>query len=170
MKWDLILLRRLAAVALILTTVLASIGCVAAGIWWLSLAFIAICIGWWLVVNHKQINVNDSIPFLFFLAAAAYAGFRGVGAGWLLLAGTGALIVWDLDHFIRPLTAVTLIVGEELMVKDHLQQLALVVGISLIVGTAAMLIQINLSYAIAFIFAFLAIWGLGLILGQVVDN
>jgi hypothetical protein len=79
-------------------------------------------------------------------------------------------VAWDLDGFQRQLTAVSLIVGEALMVKDHVRQLGLVAGLSLILGSAVLIVQINLSFGIAFILAFFAIWGLSLILGQVVEK
>lgn len=169
MTWNLMLLRRVFITAVILATLFALTGSLLAGVWWLGLAFIGLGIGWWFS-HYRRLAGSDKSVFLLYLAGAAYAGFLGVAPIWLLLGGIAALIAWDLDGFLRQLTAVTLIVGEALLVKDHLQQLGSVVGLSLILGTAVLIIQINISFGMAFILAFLAIWGLGLILGQVVEK
>jgi len=167
MRWNLTFLWRFFSTAVALATVFAAVGSFA-NVWWLSLFFIGLGLGWW--INNSRRQVNENIPFMLFLAVAAYSGFRGTDAIWLLFAGIFALMAWDLDNFLRQLTAVMITVGEELMVKAHCQQLALVAGISFLAGLIALLIQLNLSYAVAFILAFLAIWGLGLLLSQVVEN
>lgn len=168
MNWDLKLLRRVFVTAVIMAVMFCGIGCLGTELWGPGLAFAALGPGWWF--NNRRKFISENALFLIFLGLAVYAGFRGVSGYWLLPGGIGALAAWDLDHFLRQVTAVSLIVGEALMVKTHLQQLLLVVVISLLVGLTALLIQINLSYGAAFILAFLAIWGLGFLLRQVVES
>ncbi len=168
MNWDIKLLWSVFVTAVFLSVVFTGIGCVSADLWWLGLAFAALGIVWW--SNNRQKTISENTPFLIFLGLAVYAGFSGVAGFWLLLGGLGALVAWDLDTFLRKLTAVSLIVGEKLMVKAHLQQLAIVVGLSIPLGLIALLFNINISYGVAFVFALLAIWGVGLLLGHVVKN
>ena len=167
MTWNVTLLWRFFTTAVVLSALSAGIGCLLVEVWWLGLLFILLGLGWWF--NHFHQRLAENIPFILFLAAAAYAGFRGAAPFWLLVSGTFALIAWDLDHFMRQLKAGMLIFGEGLMVKAHCRQLAQVAGISFMAGTAALLIEINFSFAAAFILAFLAIWGLSFLLRQVVN-
>ncbi len=174
MKWDSTLLWRGFISALVLTTILCSASSILGGVWWLSFIFIALGTGWWYSNRQRQLNelieLHENLAFALFLAALAYAGYKGGPPFLLLLGGIAALVTWDLDGFYRQLSNATLIMGEALMVKVHMQQLLVVVGLSFIMGVAVLLVQINFNFAIGFILAFLAIWGMGLILGQVVEK
>jgi hypothetical protein len=173
MKWDLELLWRGFITAVVLAVIFGTVGSILGGVWWLSFGFVALGAGWWHSNRQRQINemieLHENIAFALFLAVLAYAGYKGAPPALLLLGGIAALAAWDLDGFYRQLSAATLIMGEELLVKAHMQQLALVVGLSLVIGMAALLVQIHFTFGMAVLLAFLAIWGLGLVLGQIVE-
>jgi hypothetical protein len=172
MKWDVALLWRGFITAVVLAAIFGTAGSILGGVWWLSLGFVALGAGWWYSNRQQRINemieLHENIAFALFLAALAYGGYKGAPPALLLLGGVAVLAAWDLDGFYRQLSAATLIMGEELLVKAHMQQLALVVGLSLVIGMAALLMQIHLTFGIAVLLALLAIWGLGLVVGQIV--
>lgn len=174
MKWDVALLWRGFITAVVLAVIFGIAGSILGGVWWLSFVFIALGAGWWYSNRQRQINemikLHESIAFALLLAVLAYAGYKGAPPALLLLSGIAALAAWDLDGFYRQLSATTLIMGEELIVRAHVQQLALVAGLTLVLGVAALLVQINFTFGIAVLLAFLAIWGLGLILGQLAER
>ena len=174
MKWDLSLLWRGFITAVVLTVLLGIIGSILGGVWWLSLIFIGLGVGWWYSNQHQQfkeiIELHENTAFALMLAVLAYAAYKGAPPILLLLAGLTTLIAWDLDGFYRQLNKATLLMGEALIVKAHMQQLALVVGLSLTAGIAVLLFRIHFGFAVGILLAFLAVWGVGLILGQVAEK
>ena len=174
MKWDIQLLWRGFITAVAFAVIFGTAGAILGGVWWLSFVFIALGAGWVYSNYQRQfkemVDLLENVAFVLILATLAYAGYAGAPPALLLLGGIATLAAWDLDGFYRQLSEATLVMGEESIVKAHMQQLALVAGLSLFVGMAALLVQVNLAFGMAVLLAFLAIWGAGLILGQLVKR
>ena len=135
------------------------IGSGLAGVWWLGLVFVVIAGIWWFF-HHKR-WARETAVFTLYTIIAAIAAYLGIGAGWLLASMVGALLAWDLDGFSRQVTAVNHTINTNKLVYTHLRRQGLAGGLALVLGGAALLIQLNLSFGLIFLLAVLAVMGLG---------
>lgn len=143
---------------LALSIALPAIGAAWVGQWILAVLFILLAVIWF--AAEKQQRPYDKLLLTSYFLLAAGAGLRGVGTGWLLLGATAVVATWDLHLFKRQLAAADLLHPETAVVQTHLRRLLLVVGISLVLGTAVLLIQLNPSFNILFVLTVLIIWSL----------
>ncbi|MFO7538858.1 MAG: hypothetical protein R6X32_12505 [Chloroflexota bacterium] len=84
----------------------------------------------------------------------AYGAWLDVAVGWLLGSMLAALAAWDLEAFQKRLRRATHIEQEAQIVQHHLRRLLAALTLSLLLGTAALLLQFELRFG----------WGLLLIL------
>jgi hypothetical protein len=99
------------------------------------------------------------------VVACALGGAWGlglaVGAGWMLAALVAAITSWDLDRFARVLAAAGLRVeGAAQIERRHLQRLALVDLVSLLLGASALLLKARLEFLVLVLLILVAAWGM----------
>jgi hypothetical protein len=143
------LIRRLETVAIATAVLLPALGSALAGRWLLLFLFLTAG-GVWLGRRWLPWQLATLIFLALTLLLAISAGLE-VGAGWLLLGMAGALAGWDLDAFAGRLSHVAGAEIEAVLVRRHLQRLSLVLLLSLVLGGAALLVQMELSYGILLI-------------------
>lgn len=153
--------------ALGLVALLLLIGSALAGVWPMGLVFIALSAAWWW--QQRQGMGWETAVFLVYYAALAVAGFLDVGAIWMLPAAIAVLAAWDLNVFLRQ-PGITNLENESLLVQTHLRALGQVAVLALVLGSAVLLIQIRLSFWMAFVLALVAIVVLGRMMRQLVDE
>jgi hypothetical protein len=147
-------MRRLALffrLALALAVLAPALGAALAGQWLLALLFLLLGGGWgwgsqqW--PDWPVATAGLSLLALLLVTAAAY----DVAVIWLLPGMTAGLVAWDLAAWHGRLADGGLIQDEALLVRAHWRQLALVVGLALLLSSAALLVQVRLSFGLAFI-------------------
>ena len=94
------------------------------------------------------------------IGLAAFGLLQGLPALPVLLAGTLALAAWDLCRLEHRLAAVEQVENRDLLIQQHLVQLAGVCGAGLLVALAATVIRISLSFLAVFALGLLALWAL----------
>lgn len=98
---------------------------------------------------------------VFFTCSAVYGAWQGFPPFIMLVGILAALSAWDLDHMLQRFAQVksaALMPGLE---RRHLQRLAAVNGLGLLLGCAALLIQVHISFTLAIILGLAAFIALG---------
>ncbi|HEU5102774.1 MAG TPA: hypothetical protein VFU22_27320 [Roseiflexaceae bacterium] len=96
---------------------------------------------------------------------AAFGAWQGVSAGWMLVAMIAALAAWDLDRFAERLHSAGRVIHPTDLARAHLRQLAIVVGVGLVLGFVALGLRIELTFGWALLVAGLAIYSLSRLIG-----
>ena len=100
----------------------------------------------WGVGQWQQRRELDSPLFLAFIALAALGIYRGVSPFWPFLGSIAALAAWDLSRFIDYLGQAEDIETEATLQRSHLQHLQFTIALSLLLGSAAMFFEMNLTF------------------------
>jgi hypothetical protein len=127
------------------------------GLWSWAVLWIALGSAAWF--GRRRWARVGSVVFLGWTGAAVAGFLVGLGQGWMLLGGVAALVVWDLDHFARRLHTASRVEQEALLVRAHLQRIALVAGAGLLLGGLALLVQVQLSLGWAVLLGLLVMVG-----------
>jgi len=101
----------------------------------------------WLIGQRRAIGWVNNPAFLAVVGLAAWGVWTGAAAGWMLTATVAALAAWDLAHFERRLAQAAQVENEAKLAQEHRQRLLLVAGLGWLLGSAAGLIQFELSIA-----------------------
>ena len=136
----------------------------------LALLFFVLALFWHWQQRRGANEGRLTAVFAGYVAALALAGYMGVAAFWLLPGMVAALVAWDVGLLARRLTAVSHITNEALLLQQHLRWLLRVVGLSLLLGGAALLFRISLSYGIAFALAMVVFFAVGRVLHGIVRS
>lgn len=91
---------------------------------------------------------------------AAFGLAQGLTAAPVLLAGVLALAAWDMARLLHRLGSVEHIENRDVLIRQHLTQLASVCVAGLLIALAASIIRLNLSFAAVFALGLLALWAL----------
>jgi hypothetical protein len=91
---------------------------------------------------------------------AAFGLAQGLSAAPVLLAGVLALAAWDMARLLHRLGSVEHIENRDVLIRQHLTQLAGVCVAGLLIALAASIIRLNLSFAAVFALGLLALWAL----------
>jgi hypothetical protein len=155
------LIQRLDQVAVATAVLLPALGSALAGRWLLLLIFL-LTGGLWLERHRLQqpLAAPATLALLISTLTLAVAAGLEVGAGWLLLGMSGALAAWDLDDFARRLSHVDGVGSEAKIVHIHLQRLGFALLLGLLLGSLALLVQIELSYGLIFFLVLLVFFAL----------
>jgi hypothetical protein len=159
------LIQRLDQVAVATAVLLPALGSALAGRW-LLLSIFLLTGGLWLERRRLQqpLAAPATLALLISTLTLAVAAGLEVGAGWLLLGMSGALAAWDLDDFARRLSHVDGVGSEAKMVHIHLQRLGFALLLGLILGSLALLVQIELSYGLIFFLVLLVFFTLSYVI------
>jgi hypothetical protein len=159
------LIQRLDQVAVATAVLLPALGSALAGRW-LLLPIFLLTGGLWLERRRLQqpLAAPATLALLISTLTLAVAAGLEVGAGWLLLGMSGALAAWDLDDFARRLSHVDGVGSEAKMVHIHLQRLGFALLLGLILGSLALLVQIELSYGLIFFLVLLVFFTLSYVI------
>lgn len=158
-----VVLRSIAAVAAALTLALAYL---LGSIWTGAVPLVVLGLLWLLEqlkVAHAG-RVWSSLLLLLHLIAAALGIWLELN-GPLLLGGVVlALIAWDLEHFVLRVQSAPPLPVHQKLAQQHLGRLLAVAATGLSLGLVALLVEIDLTFALALLFGLL----LFLALAQVV--
>lgn len=144
----------------------------------------------WLVGQRYAWRAFAGLGLLGFATGALLGTLYGVQNGWLLVAITAALVAWDLHHFtqhmrdskeqtpvsersetatadaeadadtVRLNTRARLETEARALERAHLQRLAIVSGLGLLLGTLALTIRLTLRFGFIVALGVVAIFGL----------
>lgn len=129
------------------------------GGWAFAGAVIAIATLWAFGMRRRAMGlVSVGLASLILLAAFGLA--QGLPAMPVLLAGVLALAAWDMARLLHRLGSVEHIENRDLLIRQHLTQVAGVCGAGLLVALAASVIRLNLSFAAVFALGLAALWAL----------
>ena len=136
----------------------------------------------WLVGQRYALQAFAGLGMLGFSIGALHGTLYGVQSGWMLVGITAALVAWDLQHFVQHLRineqdetdSADAEAGTEdeiradakagaearALERRHLQRLAIVSGLGLLLGALALTVRIILGFGIIFALGLVAIYGL----------
>lgn len=145
--------------SIVLTTSITALGYSLGDLWIGALA--SICMGsLWLLGQRRDWSWTAPLALVFFVGAAAAGLWLGLTAGLLLLSVVLALTAWDLDHFSRRLRSVGRIEKARSLKRRHIARLIGVDALSLILGGAALAVEIEFNFYMILLLALLAVIGL----------
>jgi hypothetical protein len=128
-----------------------------------DLALAALGVGaLWLVGEKQHWRGLASPAFLTLVALAGLGVYRGVAPLWMFLGTVAALISWDLDHFVTYLAQAEDIEAETTLQQAHFKRLQLTAILSLLLGGAALALQLNLTFGLAIFLTLLMVVSLAL--------
>ena len=149
----------IAAIGIGVATIVLALSYALGGLWaWVSL--IILVGGLWQYGLRRHWSWVASLALVCFVGLAAGGRLQDLAPGWIVLGVVTSLSAWDLHHFAQRLRAAESIQNERETRRRHLQRLALVNGLGLLLATAALEIRIKFSLGIAFLLGLLAILGL----------
>jgi hypothetical protein len=137
------------------------------GYWALSSLPIALALIWLLGVRYERRWLIGLVLLAYAFAAMAVS-LLGLSPVWLIAGVTSLLVAWDLQIFnwrIKPAAQVN---DEERFVQRHLQRLAALCTLGLLLSLAALLLRLRLGFGLIVLLGGLAVLGLrqGLYLAQ----
>jgi len=152
-------MKRLAAVSIALASALIGPAFVAGGGWIGAAAGLGFGV-LWLIGVWRGWQAADTLGLAGFAGLASAGVWLGYVAPLLLAGLVAALAGWDLSRFARRLAGAGRVEGLPGLVRAHLRRLLAALGLGLLLGLAALEIQITLSFAAALLLAACAILGL----------
>jgi hypothetical protein len=156
--------RRLLVVSVCLVVVCLALSYVLVGLWVFAPSFVLLGIIWLRAAQRGQGGVS-TVAFAVTLGAAALGMLQGGGSNWaavtILLAVLAALSAWDLEDFAMRLKRAGRVAMAADMQSRHLRRLALVDGLGLAAGAAALLLRLRFSFGVALLAALLAVIAIG---------
>jgi prepilin signal peptidase PulO-like enzyme (type II secretory pathway) len=132
----------------------------------------------WLVGQRYALQAFAGPGLLGFTIGVLLGTLYGVQSGWMLVGITAALVAWDLQHFVQHIhvseqTETTPEDAEgrvdvevrgdaekRALERLHLQRLAIVSGLGLLLGTLALTVRLTLSFGVILALGLVAIYGL----------
>lgn len=149
----------------VIATVLALGFSYALGRHWLGAAIAIGFGGVWLLAHLHGYHPTVTILMWLCLTGVAAAGITlGLSPVLMLIAVVAALCAWDIAHYEQQQNVVSRVDKLEALDRTHLTRLALMALGSLALGAVALLIRVNLGFALALAIALIAI----ILLGQLV--
>jgi hypothetical protein len=159
-------MRLFAPISVILAALALAAGCAVAGFW--AGAALGVGLGLlWLAAQRRGWEWAGAPAFVGLVGLAAFGAWSGLPAAWMLIGAISALTAWDLDRFWWRLRGAGRVVGEQALVRAHLLWLASVAGLGLLLGGAALAVQLDLGFGWALLAGALALLGLGQVIRAV---
>lgn len=130
-------------------------------IWYVSfiLGFSAI---FWLIAQWRQWTWYANIGLVVYILAAGLGIWLDMPAGWMLAGVIGGLTAWDLSEFMNRLRYA----DEEdrrMIEPAHLARVGILLLIGLALSSAAMLLQVQFTFAWTVFLVLFGVWGLSLL-------
>jgi hypothetical protein len=114
----------------------------------------------WLVAVQRDWGGVKTTAMVVFAAGAAFAAWKGFAPGLMLLVLLADLSAWDLLSMMVRFKRIKREALEPQIEARHLIRLAVVDGIGLLLGSAGMLMKINLNLGIEILLTLLAAFAL----------
>jgi hypothetical protein len=100
---------------------------------------------------------------VFFTCSAVYGAWQGFSPFIMLVGILAALSAWDLDYMLQRFAQVKPAALMPGLARRHLQRLAAVNGLGLLLGCAALLIQVHISFTLTVLLGLAAFIALSLV-------
>lgn len=113
-----------------------------------------------LETSPQDLRLPPKVAFVLFVGAAAFGLGQDLPSGWMLLGLVAALSAWDLAHFAHLLDGAEGVEQRRLLERRHLRRLLIVDGLGLLLGGAALTVQIQLGFGLVLLLGLLALLGL----------
>jgi hypothetical protein len=110
----------------------------------------------WLVAVRRDWHLVTTFAIMVFTAGTAYAVWKGVLPGVILLVLAADLSAWDLIAMLARFKQVKKEAVEQGIEGKHLTRLAAVNGIGLLMGSAGLLLKLNLSFGVEILLGVIA--------------
>ncbi len=143
----------------VLTILITTLGYGLGGLWIWVLASIVMG-SLWLLGQRLDWPWTTPVALVFFVGAAMIGLWLGLASGLLLLGVVLALSAWDLDHFARRLRSVERVEKSHELKRRHIGRLMAVDALGLLLGGAALAIEIQFGFYTVLLLALLAVVGL----------
>lgn len=128
--------------------------------WWIAALVILIVGALWLLAQRLGWSWVAHVALVLFVSAAAFGLGQDLPTGWMLFGLVAALSAWDLDHFAHRLDGAERVQRARLLGRRHLRRLLIVDGLGLLLGGAALTIQVQLDFGLILLLGLLALLGL----------
>ncbi len=158
------LIRRILIISIVFAAFSVAIGYGMGSLWLIAPVFLIVG-GGWVYFEWRGWDWPASIFLIGFVAACVFGMLLVLSPLIMLLGVLAALLAWDLDHISRRLKGVHEEYMAESMAKEHLLRLILVNGCGLVLASASLLIQTQISFMGAIVLSVLVILGVGFTVG-----
>ncbi len=149
----------IASGCIVLATIGLAIGCTLGGEEWLA-PVVTIFGIMWLVAVQREWQAVTAFAMVVFVAGTVFAAWKGVWPGMMLVTLVAALSAWDLVSMSARFRTVKKEAVEQGIERRHLTRLAAVDGIGLLLGSAGLLLKINLSFGVEILLGLVVAIGL----------
>ncbi|MCS7062283.1 MAG: hypothetical protein RMN25_14150 [Anaerolineae bacterium] len=114
----------------------------------------------WTLGQQRGVLALASVSLVGMAALAAFGVAQGISQAAALLACVFALTTWDIDRLVHRLSSVDHVEHRDTLIHGHLYQLAVVVGLGMIVGLISGALRLNISFGVVLGLGLLALWAL----------
>jgi hypothetical protein len=152
-------------IAIVLAMLSLSIGFALVG-FWLGIIFAVVVGLLWLIALWRGWRQIIGLSVFLFVGTAAVGTWLEVSTGWLLFGIVAALIAWDLGDFARRFQQTEHIQNYAALQRIHLQRLAIVAGLGLLLGGVALSFELRLNMWWGIFLGALVIIGLSQAIGR----
>jgi hypothetical protein len=114
----------------------------------------------WLVAVQREWQWVTTIALIGFVVGAAFAALKGFLPGLMLVVLVAVLSAWDLVSMLARFGRVKKEAVEGGIERRHLYRLAAVDGIGLLLGSAGLLLKLNLSFGVELLLGLVVAIGL----------
>jgi hypothetical protein len=114
----------------------------------------------WLVAVHREWQAVTTIAMMVFVAGTAFATWKGFMPGLMLVVLVAGLSAWDLVSMSARFRRVKKEAIEQGIERRHLTRLAAVDGMGLLLGSAGLLLKINLGFGVEILLGLVVAIGL----------
>jgi hypothetical protein len=121
---------------------------------------IALCGTFWVEALLRSWRWPASPLLVIFTGATVYGARQDFPPFFMLIAISAALSAWDLDHMLQRLAQVRPGAVAPGIPRRHLMRLAAVNGLGLLVGGAALLFRLRLSFTLALLLSLVLFYAL----------
>lgn len=156
----------LVPVFLILSVSFLSAGWLQLGIWPVAPILVLLLIaGLWLRSKQKLPAMLNLALFLL-VGLTAFGLWRGLDLSLAIVAVLSVLVAWDLEYFSQRLAFASADDGAQLLERDHLLQLGLILSLGLGLSLASLSIHIVSSFEWAVVLAVITFAGIGALVNR----
>ena len=153
------MMKSFSAVSIVLVALSLAAGYMLTGFWPVAIFIVAVGL-LWLAALWRAWRPVIGLSIIIFVGLAALGTWLGVSAGWLLFGIIATLAGWDLGDFAHRFGQTEHIQGYATLQRIHLQRLAIVAGLGLLLGGIALNFELKLNMWWAIFLGVLVIVGL----------
>jgi len=159
------MMKILSAVSIVLAALSLAVGYTLTDFW--PGAIFSIAVGLlWLTALWRAWRPVIGLSVIIFVGIAALGTWLGVSAGWLLFGIVATLAGWDLGDFAHRFGQTEHVQGHAALQRIHLQRLAIVAGLGLLLGGIALSFELRLNMWWGIFLGVLVIVGLSQAIGR----